>query len=85
MLVIVRNNDPIKAYKLLSKKLLQEGIVNEVRERMYFKSKSQKAREDKKRGIAKYKKQEAKRQMIADKIESQIIRGGYNGKNKRRK
>ena len=44
MRVFVRNNDVSKAYRILSKKLHQEGFFKEIRDKQFFKSKGEKKR-----------------------------------------
>ena len=42
MKIYVRNNDVNKALRILKKKMLNEGIMKEVRENQYFRSKESK-------------------------------------------
>ena len=42
MKIYVRNNDISKAYRILNKKLHTEGFFKEIREKQFFKSKSEK-------------------------------------------
>ena len=62
MKITVYNNDIAKAYRILQKKLDNEGILRELKEREFFRSKGEKKRLERKRGIARYKKQEKKRE-----------------------
>tara|TARA_B100000745_G_C19787974_1_gene258507 strand:- start:151 stop:453 length:303 start_codon:yes stop_codon:yes gene_type:complete len=45
MKIYVRNNDISKAYRILNKKLHAEGFFKEIREKQFFKSKSEKRRD----------------------------------------
>ena len=45
MKIYVRNNDVSKAYRILNKKLHTEGFFKEIREKQFFKSKSEKRRD----------------------------------------
>ena len=79
MKIIVRNNDPLKAFKLLNRKLHEDNTFIELKERQYFKTKGEKRREKKKRAVARQKKEQAKRHAIFEKLEAQMLRGN-NGK-----
>ena len=46
MKIYVRNNDVNKALRVLKKKMLNEGIMKEVRENQYFRSKGEQKRLD---------------------------------------
>jgi ribosomal protein S21 len=48
--------DPMRAYKVLMRKLSREGHYQEIKDKEFFKSKSQKNREDKVRNTARTKK-----------------------------
>ena len=63
MKITVYNNDVAKAYRILQKKLDNEGTLRELKEREFFRSKCEKKRLERKRGIVRYKKQEKKRTM----------------------
>ena len=56
MKITVYNNDVSKAYRILQKKLNNEGTLRELKEREFFRSKGEKKRLDRKRGIVRYKK-----------------------------
>lgn len=49
-------NDPMKTYRVLMRKLNKEGHYQEIKEKQFFKSKSQKKREDKVRGTVRVKR-----------------------------
>ena len=61
MLVVVRDNNVMMAYRKLKKKLHNEGQIRELRDRKYYTKPSEKKRNKKKEGINRYRKAEAKR------------------------
>ena len=61
--VEVRNGNIVKAMRILKKKVLKEGLLNELRERQYYMKPSEKKREAKKRNIKRYLKERQKRDM----------------------
>ena len=69
MKITVYNNDVSKAYRILQKKLNNEGTLRELKEREFFRSKGEKKRLERKRGIVRYKKQEKKRMIALEKAE----------------
>jgi ribosomal protein S21 len=81
MTIIVKNNDVVKAFKLLNRKLHDEGVLKEVRDRRAFVSRGERKRKAQQAGAMRWKK---KRQ----KLEQQFIREERNqirnNKNKRR-
>jgi ribosomal protein S21 len=81
MRIVVRNNDPMKAFKLLNRKLYEDNTFVELKDKQFFKSKGEKKREQKKRAIARQRKEQAAKKAIFDKLESQVIRG-QNDRNK---
>ena len=60
MKVIVHNNDITKALRTLKKKMQNEGIFNELRERTGFKSRGEKRRLEKAAGRRRYLKKQQK-------------------------
>ena len=62
MRVDVRNNNVDQALRVLKKKLLLNGLFNELKEREHFVSKGGKRRRAKAAGIRRYKKEQKKRQ-----------------------
>ena len=54
--VSVRNNNVDKAMRVLKKKLMKEGLLQELRTRQYFIKPSLKKREEKKQQIRRIKK-----------------------------
>jgi len=80
MYIIVRNNDVGRALRVLKKKLLQEGISKELRERRHFTGKAEKRRLAEKAGKKRWVKKRAQ-------LEQQFVREERNQfrKNKRNK
>ena len=62
MRVDVRNNNVDQALRILKKKLMLDGMFNEMRERESFMSKGEKKRRAKAAGVRRYKKEQKKRQ-----------------------
>lgn len=60
--VEVRNNDIGRAMRKLKKKIAEDGILQELRNREFFESKGTKRRLAKQAAIRRYKKQRAKDQ-----------------------
>lgn len=61
MKVEVRNNNVEQALRVLKKKLQQDGLFNELREREHYVSKGEKRRHAKAAAIRRYKKEQSKR------------------------
>ena len=64
--VKVRNNNVKTALRILKKKLEQDGMMMELRERQHYKKPSQKKREAKKASIRRARKREAERRWDED-------------------
>jgi len=62
MQVEVRNNDVNRALRKLKKKLADDGLMQELRQREFYESKGTKRRKAKEAAIRRYKKQRAKEQ-----------------------
>ena len=60
MKVVVHNNDITKALRTLKKKMQNEGIFNELRERTWFKSRGERRRLEKAAGRRRYLKKQQK-------------------------
>ena len=56
MTVTVRNNDVNGALRVLRKRLVKEGIIQELREKTYFQSRGEKRRKEKAAAIRRYKR-----------------------------
>lgn len=61
-LVIVQNNDFGKALRKFKKKIVEDGILQELRNREYYESKGTKRRKAKEAAIRRYKRQRLKDQ-----------------------
>ena len=61
MKVDVRKNNVDQALRILKKKLQQDGLFNELREREHFVSKGEKRRRAKAAGKRRYQKEQQKR------------------------
>jgi small subunit ribosomal protein S21 len=64
--VTVRKNNVTKAMRILKKKLEQDGMMVEIRERQHYKKPSQKKREAKKASIQRARKREKERRRDED-------------------
>ena len=62
MRVEVRNGNVDQAIRVLKKKLQQDGLFNELREREYYMSKSEKCRRSKAAAIRRQKREDMKRE-----------------------
>ena len=62
--IIVRNNNVEKALRVLKRKIKKNGLMQELKERQYYKKPSEKKRLAKKRGIARVKKEMKKREAM---------------------
>lgn len=60
--VIVQNNDFGKALRRFKKKIAEDGILQELRQREYYESKGTKRRKAKEAAIRRYKRQRSKEQ-----------------------
>jgi len=60
--IIVRNNNVEKALRVLKRKQKKDGWLQELKDRQYYQKPSEKKRLAKKRGIARFKKEQAKRE-----------------------
>jgi len=67
MKIIVRNNNAVKAYKVLTKKLKKEGIFEELKQKRYALSKSQRKRLKKERALVEFRKNEKIRKQLLEK------------------
>ena len=76
MRVEVRNGNVDQAIRGLKKKLQQDGLFNELREREFFTSRSEKRRREKAAGIRRQKREKIKREL-------EELGGGKKKKNSR--
>ena len=75
MIVEVRNDNVDQAIRVLKKKLQQDGLFNELREREFYTSRSEKRRRSKAAAIRRQKREGVKREEEAQ--------GGQTKKNRR--
>jgi small subunit ribosomal protein S21 len=61
MEIKVRNGNVEQALRIFKKKVQQEGILDDLREREFYRSKGEKRRRAKAAGIRRYKREEEKR------------------------
>jgi len=85
MRIIVKNNDPLRAFKLLNRKLHEDNTFIELKERQHYKSKGEKRREKRKRAVARQQKENSKRLETLEKLENQIMRGPNDRRNQKRR
>ena len=62
MKIEVRNGNVDQAIRVLKKKLQQDGLFNEMREREFYTSRSEKRRRSKAAAIRRYKRENVKRE-----------------------
>jgi small subunit ribosomal protein S21 len=62
--IIVRNNNIEKALRVLKRKAKKDGLLQELKDRQYYQKPSEKRRLAKKRGIARWKKEQKKRESM---------------------
>ena len=62
MEVIVRNGDVIKAMRVLNKKLEKDGLMLELRKRMYYEKPSLKRQREHKQNVRRCKKRDKERE-----------------------
>ena len=75
MIVEVRNDNVDQAIRILKKKLQQDGLFNELREREFYTSRSEKRRRSKAAAIRRQKREDVKREEEAH--------GGQTKRNRR--
>jgi hypothetical protein len=63
-------NDVSKAYRIMMRKLNADSFYTDTKRKAFYMSKREKDREDKKAGTARYRKAEAKRKELLDKLEN---------------
>ena len=73
MKIIVRNNDAMKAYKILMKKLKKDGFLDELKKKRHFTSKGELKRLRLKQAFSKHKKDQQKKIEILEKEEKRML------------
>ena len=87
MKIYVRNNDISKAYRILNKKLHTEGFFKEIREKQFFKSKSEQKRNALRAAKVRWAKKKKLLEIKHEKQERNMLRNRKkpNQQNKRKK
>tara|TARA_Y100000034_G_scaffold110844_1_gene143356 strand:- start:419 stop:682 length:264 start_codon:yes stop_codon:yes gene_type:complete len=87
MKIYVRNNDVSKAYRILNKKLHTEGFFKEIREKQFFKSKSEQKRNALRAAKVRWAKKKKLLEIKHEKQERNMLRNKkkQNQQNKRKK
>lgn len=80
MKIYVRNNDVNKALRILKKKMLQEGIGKELRDRRHFVSKGEQKRLAEKAGKKRWQKKRAMLEKQFERQERQQLRNNIKKK-----
>ena len=73
MRINVRNNDVVKAFKILTKKTNDEGIFKTLKSKEHYLSKSQKIRAKKKIALSRFRKEQKKKRMIEQRQEEKFL------------
>ena len=73
MRINVRNNDVVKAFKILTKKINDEGIFKTLKSKEHYLSKSQKIRAKKKIALSRFRKEQKKKRMIEQRQEEKFL------------
>lgn len=73
MKIFVKNNDAVKAYKILTKKINDEGLLKTLKSKEYYLSKSQRLRVKKKNALARFRKDQKKKKQILDRQEQNFL------------
>jgi len=81
MKIYVKNNDVNKALRILKKKMLNEGIMKEVRENQYFRSRGEQKRLDAKAGRKRWEKKRIQLEQKFIREERNQIRNNRKKKN----
>ena len=81
MKVTVKHNDPVKALKILNKKLHNEGIIRTFKEKQTFTSNSDKKKAARKAAVVRWKKKEAKIAKRLKRLDTFIPRSNRHKRN----
>ena len=73
MKLFVKHNDVTKAYKILTKKLNDEGIFKTLKSKEHYLSKSQKIRAKKKIALSRFRKEQKKKRIIEARQEEKFL------------
>lgn len=73
MKIFVKYNDITRAYKVLMKKINDEGTFKTLKSKEFYLSKSQKERAKKKIALSRFRKEEKKRRLVEAKQEEKFL------------
>lgn len=73
MKIYVKYNDVARAYKILTKRLNDEGVFKTLKSKEFFQSKAQKTRAKKKVALARFRKDQRKRRAVEARIEEKHV------------
>lgn len=74
MKIFVKHNDVMKAYKVLTKKLNDEGVFKAARAKEYYLSPSQRVKAKKKLALSRWRKDQKKKTIAAQRQEEKHLR-----------
>jgi len=85
MKINVRNNDVAKAFKILTKKINDEGLMKTLKRKEHHLTKSQRVKAKKKLALARFRKDQRKKNAILEKQEQNFLlyskkSGNYSNK-----
>lgn len=84
MIIKVKNNNVNKAISILKKKLHNEGIIKELRDRTHFTSKGEKKRLAKRAAKSRWKKKQRMLQKTFEREELQVVRNSSSKKTQKK-
>ena len=73
MKIFVKHNDVTKAYKILMKKINDEGVFKTLKSKEHYLSKSQRIRAKKKIALARFRKDQKKKRLIEARQEEKFL------------
>jgi len=73
MKIFVKHNDVAKAYKILMKKINDEGVFKTLKSKEYYLSKSQKNKVKKKTALSRFRKEQKKKKIIEARQEEKFL------------
>jgi len=86
MKITVKNGNALKAFKLLNRKLYEDGFFNELKDNRFHKTRSEKKREKHELAVLRRKKEQQKRSQNFDKFEQrQLQKAKRTSKNNKRR
>lgn len=73
MKIYVKNNDVVKAYKILTKKINDEGVLKSLKHKEFYLTKSQKVKLKKKLALSRWKKEQKKKRILEARQEQNFL------------